>query len=82
MPSVCKLVKQRNERFLPARRRSMAISGRTQTITAMSGGLRFNPTILLAEEIGIGHTTAPRVWKEHGLKLQVPFQALHRSKVR
>jgi len=23
---------------------------------------------MLAEEIGVGHTTVQRVWKEHGLK--------------
>ena len=31
---------------------------------------------MLAEEIGVGHTTVQRVWKEHGLKphLTRPFK--------
>ena len=38
---------------------------------------------MLAEEIGVGHTTVQRVWKEHGLKpLDTPIQAIERSKIR
>ena len=39
---------------------------------------------MLAEEIGVGHTTVQRVWKEHGLKpsSDTPIQAIERSKIR